>query len=199
MYELNYSDRELYEQMVNRAFKRGSTHQFSNGKPEHAAYLIQQFFRHAQSTIRIFSGNLTINWNATPIFGANATTRAAIQFLRNPHTELRIVVDRGLDRSHLGTHPFIAALEDPDARLRGKFEVRQAQIPGQVPAHFLVMDHEGYRLETNPDDIGARACVNDEDGGIAHALVKIFDQRIWERATPIDHKAFREDAYAAVS
>lgn len=51
-------EEQLYRDMVDRAFKGNDSRSFSNGKPEHAAYLIRRFFDHATSTIRLYCGSL---------------------------------------------------------------------------------------------------------------------------------------------
>ena len=154
-----------YYRIVDEAFNSPHRRLISNGKPEHAAYLIRKFFEKAEATVRLFSGRLSreIGKPPVPVFADPAVIDAARRFLQKKGTDLKVVVADELDRDDGGSHPFLDAIRD-EAKwgfLRGKLEVRRAPEEARRRPHFLLMDDSALRFETDSEKVKAVVVMND--------------------------------------
>ncbi len=93
MDEMVSFEEQLYREMVDRAFKGNDPQSFSNGKPEHAAYLIGRYFDHARSTIRLYCGSLARAVNGIQVYASSDVIGSALDFLRRPNSRLLIVLE----------------------------------------------------------------------------------------------------------
>ena len=183
-------DERRYFQHVDDAHARARDKVISNGRVEHAAYIIHKFLTHARRKVRIFSGKLSRTYNGFPVFGNDHIIDAARQILARPGTELTIVVEHGLDLESTevaADHPVVRAAEDAKraGRLHGVLEIRQASEnemnflrEKDFRNHWMVMDDHAYRLETNTAKAGAH--VNFADRKTARALTMLFERFLYE-------------------
>ena len=97
-----------YFTSVEQAFKNGEDMLISNGKPEHAVYLIKLFIANARFKVRLVSGGLPLSYGGTYVYGSNYVLAAVLDFLRHPNTKLRILVQGKLKEiDSTSTHPLV--------------------------------------------------------------------------------------------
>ena len=183
-------DERRYFQLVDEALARMENRIISNGRVEHAAYIIHKFLTHATGRLRVFSGKLSRTYNGFSVYGNDAIIDAACAFLARPDRELTVVVEHGLDLEPDETtedHPLVRAIRRKQNQLQGTIEIRRASQPDvkylrdkNFSNHWMIMDDHAYRLETNLEKAGAH--VNFADRETAGALAKIFDTILYRRA-----------------
>ena len=178
-------DERRYFEHVNEALECEEYKVISNGKAEHAAYIIHKFLTRARTTVRIFSGRLSRTYNGVSVYGNRHITKAAASFLAAEGRTLRIVLQDELDLHEGQTpadHPLVVAAQElqENRGLRGSLEIRQASkaamdylTENNYRNHWMIMDEHAYRLETNTEKAGAH--VNFADPRTAGALAAIFD------------------------
>ena len=194
-------EERLYREMVDEAFAHDLDKSFSNGKSAHAIYLIEKFFSHAQSTIRLYSGTLARHWKEDDggkikIYASSNLIGSVLTFLRKDDTRLDIVVDQAIDvedGDSVGDHPLLKAIGTAEPPIRGTVRVfvdRRYEPPEDVPRapHFMVIDRKGFRIETDPDKAEASANVNDVP--LAIRIANFFDRAlVAERETTWSHQS----------
>lgn len=178
-------DERRYFEHVNEALERGENKVISNGRAEHAAYIIYKFLTEATNNVRIFSGRLSRTYNGVSVYANRHITEAAATFLAGEGRTLKIVLQDGLDLDEGQTskdHPLVVAVQKlkDEGRLFGTLEIRQASRKAmdyltekRYRNHWMIMDEHAYRLETNTEKAGAH--VNFADSKTAGALATIFD------------------------
>ena len=155
----------------------------SNGKPEHAAYLLRKFFEKAEQHVRLFSGNLAQHMDYVPIFAAPEIIDAARTFLRKHGAKLSVVVAGDVE---VETHPFIRGMREEAewGFLRGSMTMAKASDEDAGFFHFQVMDDRVCRVETREEGSSIKALVGFNDSDLCEVAVHAFD-RIHQRATPL--------------
>ena len=183
----------LYFREIDLAQERKLNMLISNGKPEHAAYLIDKFFQHAQSDIRLFSGRLSRTLDGVEMYG-NPHIRGTAKGLFERGCQVRIVLAEHIDAPNHdpNQHPLVEIANSVEGRgqMKGRLDIRMAcrdstafLKENRYLHHWMVMDDHAYRLET---DTGAvKAHVNFNDGKAADALTSIFDDLLFERGKPL--------------
>lgn len=187
-------DERDYFRAVDKALKGSIDRLISNGKPQHAAYLIEKFLAHAQQVVRIFSGRLARAVNGVEVY-ENDQVLAAAEKLLKKGASLHIVLEQDIDLRTGETwtdHPVaqLACRLRKEGMIDGVLDIRQASEGSltylkdrDFPYHWMIMDESAYRLET---DIGkAKAHANFGDGEMAGKLARIFDHLLFNRATPL--------------
>ena len=167
----------LYRQLIDQVAADGEDRLISNGRPEHAAYLIRKFFSHASADIRLYTGRLAraFGRSEVPVYADKDVIESAKQFLRRPGTRLTILSEHALDVDFgraAEDHPLIRSLVKDDLK-RGSLDVFRLNQTSKSPFHFWVMDDTAYRVET--DHRKAKALVNFGGGEMASQLVTLFD------------------------
>lgn len=167
----------------------------SNGRPQHAVYLIEKFFRNAEHAVRLFSGRLSRTYGSVSVYTNPRVVEAAAVLLRRVNSRLSIVIENKIDVEPTQTvadHPLARMASELKERgeLRGRLEVRQASGNAidflrnkDYCHHWMVMDHRAYRLETDTEQV--KAHVNFGDLATAGALVTIFDQLLYPTSTDL--------------
>ncbi len=112
------------------------------------------------------------------VYGSPSIIDAARHLLRKPGAKLSVVVEDALDLDEgqeAADHPLIAAIQMEADRgwMRGEFEVKVLEANDPFESHFIVMDHQAYRIET--DDDQARAVVNFGNSETAELAAKVFE------------------------
>ena len=178
---------------VDAALVASSDLLISNGKPEHAVYLIEKFFTHAKESIRLFSGRLSRAIGDVEVYGNPKVGEAAEKLLAN-QGNVQIVLEHDIDVDDgvvWAEHPLIQIRDrlEKEGRLTGQLEVRQASEESLTHLrrfnflnHWMVMDDRAYRLET--DARKATAHVNFGDAEMAGMLAHVFG-RLFKDATPL--------------
>ena len=184
-------DERLYFEHVDKALEFSMNKVISNGRVEHAAYIIYKLLISAQWKVRIFSGRLSRTYNGFNVYSNDQIIKAIGKFLSLPGSELTIVLEHELDiepHETITDHPVIHVVNKAKqtGRLRGKLEIRQASEEAtnflrekDYSNHWMLMDNEAYRLETNTEQAGAH--VNFADAKTAGALAIIFDNLLYQR------------------
>ena len=182
------SDERHYFEYIDHACESKLDEDISNGRVEHAAYIIHKFLTTATRHIRIFSGALSRTYNGVSVYGNECIIEAMETFLSQPDRRCWIVTADDLDVGLGETprdHPIVRAIEEMRAndRLRGEFEIRRAPPDGleflrdRFDNHWMTMDDRAYRIETNLARAGAH--VNFNHPRTADALVTIFDAKMF--------------------
>ena len=187
-------DEQDYFLAVDEALADSIDRLISNGKPQHAAYLIEKFLDHAQQVVRIFSGRLARTVNGVEVYG-NDKILAAIDKLLKKGASLHIVLQQDIDLRTGETwtdHPVaqLASRLRKKGVMNGVLDIRKASKGSlaylkdkDFPYHWMVMDESAYRLET--DTKKAKAHANFGDDEMAGKLARIFDRLLFEQAIPL--------------
>ena len=183
-------EEQLYREMVDRAFKRNDTTSFSNGRPEHAAYLVRRFFDHATTSIRLYCGSLARTMDGVKVYESSDVISSALDFLRRRDTRLCIVLQNRIDARSFDEHPLLRAISGAETDVRGTTRVYTNGVqmggngnPVTIP-HFMVMDRKGYRIEVDTRRAMASAKVNDLSQ--SQRLAHFFDQVLVRQNEPAD-------------
>ena len=181
-------DERYYFETVEEVLEGRENIIISNGKPEHAVYLIHKFLTGAREAVRLFSGRLSRVYEGVLVYDRPEVAEAAQQFLRRGG-KLTAIVGAGLDVDEgqsADEHPLVSAAREvqKQGQLRGVLDIRQAP-PHALDAlrkadydhHWMTMDADAYRLETDTKRI--RAHVNFGDSVMTGRLVTIFDKLLY--------------------
>lgn len=171
------SDQAEYYRLIDECAQTKKDLLISNGLAEHAVYLMTLMFRHAQSHIRLFSGELPDvmgrEHKEIKIYSNDELMAAAENFLRNECSNLDILVQKA---ENVKSRIFIRDLErkKQGGLIKGlvKLKVTNASI-SDISSHFMIVDNSGYRLETDHDN--TKAIANFGDNKTARRLVDIFN------------------------
>ena len=185
----------IYFGEVDRAFAASEDISISNGRPEHAIYLIHKFLTHARSVVRLFTGSLSRNHNGVVAYANPHITHAVRTFLARPASQLLVVAQKDIDVDEGESpedHPLVLAAKEAErtGQLRGVLELSRASPDaikalrvGNVLHHFMLMDKRAFRLETDPHQ--ATAFVNFGDQSTVDVLTSIFDDLLCSGATKL--------------
>lgn len=172
-----------YFTSVEQAFKKGDDMLISNGKPEHAAYLIKLFIANALHDVRLISGGLPLSYEGTDVYGSFYVLAAVLDFLSHRDTKLQILIQgelKGVD--DISKHPFVrgANLLKETKELRGILKIQELSLDWEETMrnsnifwHWMTMDESAYRLEQ--DVTKPAAIANFGDSEYASAFVEVFD------------------------
>ena len=175
-------DERAYYRLIDDAAMRLSNQMISNGKPDHAVYLIVKFLTTAKRTVRIYSGRLSRYLGDVPVYADEELLRAVRTFLSRQKTRLLIVTQHPLDTDETGSHPLINVVQQmrDNGELGGVLEFREATDDAleffrraDYAHHWQLMDEQAYRLEHDTDR--AKAHVNFGTQEIASVLARLFD------------------------
>ena len=190
-------EEEFYFDYVDAMLRKRRDILISNGRPLHAVYLLNAFFRNAKKTIRLFSGSLSRTADAfeqdkgMPIYSDPYIINAVRTFLSSSKSNLKIVLENDIDVEHgasARSHPLVGAVLDLKEKglVHGEFHLRRINPDtlrrlraGNFCQHLMIMDDWAYRLETDASQ--ARAHVNFGDRGMTGLLSGFFDEIILSR------------------
>ena len=172
------AEERLYFEMIDRAADAAQDRVISNGRAQHAVYLIRKFFDTAERNVRVYSGKLARDLNGVLAFGDPAVCNAAVDFLsRNEKNRLGIVVEEPIN----WRHPLLTAVHE--AGLSKQVSLSGLQSEPIIAFHFLLRDDAAFRVEVDKDKAEALVNFNDEDFG--GTLKDIFDLVVRDRSTPL--------------
>lgn len=194
-------EQQVYAELVDKLSFGRENKEISNGKPEHAVYLIARLFAVARSKVRLYSDHLKHAAHIVPsdesskkidIYGAHEVISNAANFLLKEGTSLEIVVEN--DLANLATHPLVKALQK--VQESGGFsnkvhikklteEAHQALITAKFDYHFMVADDNAYRIETDENPINFKARANFNDTEYGSGLVRMFDSFHFENSKEV--------------
>lgn len=188
-------DERRYFERIDEALEARENKIISNGKAEHAAYIIHKFLTHAEHKVRIFSGTLSRSYKGASVYANSHITKAAAAFVSGEERELIVIVQDGLDLKpgeQDADHPLARAVRElkEEGRMQGELRIRQLGDDAMeflrehdYCNHWMVMDDHAYRLETNTEEAGAH--VNFSDAETAGALAAIFDRVLYPGSTEL--------------
>ena len=153
-------EERAYFDLIDRTAEAKTDLMITNGRPSHAVYLIYKFLQSAIESVQIFTGNLKRTHNGVSAYGDPVLAETAINFLRKPNTSLSIIIAEEPDLNEgdrIEEHPFLSRILEtiPNANLTVYANTRR-EIP-KPELHFMVMDHQAYRIENDTDNIIALA------------------------------------------
>lgn len=156
-----------YREQVARLARRRDGEPIFNGSIDHAAVIVENMFKAADSHVEILSGELNPR-----VYGLPEVIREASLFLVDADHKLRILVEEDQEADRID-HPFFEAFKDRD-----NVEFKRVLPESQeiYDFHFLVMDGDSYRFEEDKTKPAAIAAFGDVEG--AENLGKIFED-IW--------------------
>ena len=163
-------DERLYFGMIDRAIEAREYRIISNGRPAHAVYLIYKMFEAAQREVKIYTGKLAQTLNGVLAYADPVICETAVAFLRRGG-RLAVLVEDELDRSG-DPHPFVDSITQAGLRDRLYLGRRSGGVHPWTH-HFLLMDGEAVRVETDADK--AEALVNLNDPKVGNNLGALFD------------------------
>lgn len=175
-----------YFDSVMRAHVESSDILISNGKPEHAAFLLKMFLDHTKDTLRIFSGSLARSLRGTLVFENPNVIAAATSFF-NRGCSIRVVLEGELDvrrDERWMDHPLVVAAKEANAEdrcqiLKAANDSLAILRKANLCKHWMTMDESAYRLEHDPHE--AKAVVNFGNVDMAKALATIFDRLLYRK------------------
>lgn len=186
-------DQRWYFEHVDQALETGEDVIISNGKPEHAVFLIHRFLENATEVVRLFSGRLAQTYGGVEIYRNRYVGQAAEKALQSG-TDIRIVLEADLDveGENPDHHPLVRLAQElrEAGELAGTLEIKKASSASirflkdkEFRYHWMTMDDQAYRLET--DTKNTKAHVNFGTPQVARSLATIFDNTLWPDATEI--------------
>ena len=174
-----------YFMLIDAARTDRRDQRISNGRVEHAAYIIRAFLLHAEQEIRLFSGALSRVYNGMSVYENPYILKAVETFLTRSGSRLVIATENALDVD-LGMsaeiHPVVRVVREMEntGRLQGCFEISRATEEGlaflerkNFRNHWMTMDDNAYRIETDHKQAGAHANFNNPE--TTGALKTLFD------------------------
>ena len=181
---------ETYFGIVDSALEASENLAISNGKPQHAVYLLHAFLANTERTLRVHSGRLArfIDGGKVAAFEDPAVLDGAHTLLSRQGAGFQALIEADLEGPD---HPLVELAKDMKTKgtLRGKLEIRKASANAKKALndanfrfHWMVMDRRAFRLETDPER--GRATVNFGDIQNARALDMAFNA-LWPHSTEV--------------
>ena len=189
------SSEEAYQALIDRAFDHKTDLIISNGKAEHARYLIAKFLRNAERVVRIYTGSLSryVGDDRVPVYASDDVLEATRHFLSKRNSLLLIATENALDVDESGRHPLLEAAKSMRTGNRelggilwaGRASAGTVAHFGEIDYrhHWQVMDEQAYRLEHDPANTKAHANFGTPE--VAGSLARLFDQ-VLLHAEPIE-------------
>lgn len=164
---------EAYREHVEKLARKREGDPIFNGSTEHASIIVERMFAHAHKSVCVLSGKLNAR-----VYGPEEVLAEAELFLADSTHSLRILVEQ-FDEMVWEKHPFFK-----------KFAAHKNVAVRCVPPehqqdyefHFLLMDDDSYRFESDKSTHVAIAAFGDKQG--AANLSGIFN-KLWERSDSI--------------
>ena len=145
-------EEQAYFKAVDAVFESKEDRIISNGEPAHAVYILYKLLERAERKVGIYTGRLTQTFNGVLAYGDAVLAESAAKFLSRENSDLTIVIAGKPDVPDgrpIEEHPFLAALSK--RQIRGKLKVAEASDADreEVDFHFVVVDNEAVRVETD--------------------------------------------------
>ena len=160
-----------YRRLIHRLASGAIDQRIPNGKPIHAAILLEAMFEHASSDVRIFTGAMSPRTYDAPFL-----VEAARRYLSRPGRSLKVLIQKKVDGLH--DRPIMKAIAGaPGLAVR----FARGTYATDAAKHIAVMDTVGYRFEAEHSTTSAIANFNEPK--VASELATAFD-RAFSMATP---------------
>ena len=161
---------ENYRHIVNRLMETGSDVLISNGVPQHAAALIECFFRNAAVEVKIVSESLRQD-----VYDTADVVNSFLGAVRRGISVQFIVRNIGKSEGHFASVLKSASLEKGN-RVFLKTNVSDSKmLQEDVAANFAIMDRKAFRFETS-SGVACKAFASMNNPVIAGDLGVIFDR-----------------------
>lgn len=176
MYQGMYGmDRTMdeYSQLVRALALKRDGQPLYNASIDHASVVIENLFKSARRKIDILSGDLNPR-----VYGRNEVVQEAMLFLiSNPEHRIRVLLEKDLAEARK-LHPFFKMFSEfANVELR----IAPSELQEMYTFHFVVVDKDCYRFESNKNLPAATAAFGDSDG--ARNLSGIYE-RLWNGSEP---------------
>ena len=164
-----------YSQLVRTLALKRDGQPLYNASIDHASVVVENLFKSARRKIDILSGDLNPR-----VYGRNEVTQEAMLFLiSNPEHRIRILLEKDLAEARK-LHPFFKMFSGfTNVELR----IAPSALQKMYTFHFVVVDEDCYRFESNKELPAATAAFGDLEG--AGNLSGIYD-RLWNASAPAD-------------
>ena len=157
---MNTSEIALYREGVNKLLELKIDQQITNGFPEHASVLFEQFFKHSQKQVRIFCKNMSAQ-----VFDSPSVIDAAKNAINRGVLVEVVLQEDGPESAEMN------ALAKTGRGLVIHKAVNDAVR--EAPFNFTVMDDRAYRFESDRNTI--KAVANMFDSKVALLLIRNFE------------------------
>lgn len=177
---------EAYRDRVEKLARQRKGEPIYNGSYDHAAIIVENMFAHARDRMSILSGGLNAR-----VYGPKEVIEQAKLFLADPRHKLQILVE---DPKVLTTeHPFLEKFWDNE-----NVEVRvvPSGLKSLYDFHFLVMDGDSYRFESDKTSPSAVAAFGDKIG--ASNMDEIYAS-LWRQGNPAPYPKADADRLQAIA
>lgn len=146
---------DYYELVENCASKKLDV-EIANGKIDHAQILLEAMLRHGKKNINIFSGELKEELYSDFRF----QTWVQVYYLISKGT-LTFIIQNLDDLENHTLYSFVKEL-DPEFKRIKFYIVNKDSEASKEENHFAIMDDSAYRLETDDENVKAKANFNDK-------------------------------------
>ncbi len=185
---------EAYYALVDKFSRLQLNEHISNGKPEHAVYLISKLFDIATRSVRLYSDHLEHNVSVASgktidLYGDQQVISHVKRFLSEPGRRLEIVIENDVEK--IEAHPLFKALNELESsnNILGRCEIRKISSTAsnwlkdnQFINHFMVTDSIASRVEIEDDPTSYKAQANFGNKKEALKLASLFDNVHWKYA-----------------
>ena len=162
-----------YRQYVRSLASKRDGQPIYNASVEHASIVIENLFAKAKSRVDVLSGNLNAR-----VYGREPVVEEAKLFLASSvNNKLRIILEEDSPEDR-AIHPFFkACAKSPSVELR----IAPEQVQALYGFHFVLMDNDSYRFESDKTKASAVAAFGHGKG--AENLDQIYDY-LWNLCAP---------------
>ena len=135
-----------------------------NASTDHASIIVETMFAHANEGVCIYSGGMNAR-----VYGREEVVTQAKLFLSNPTHFAKIILESP-ETVDFREHPFFKAVcENNNVTVR----VISSELSKMIKFHFLLMDNDSYRFETDKTTHVAVAAFGDAKG--AREMATLFE------------------------
>ena len=146
-----------------------------NASVEHASVVIENLFAEARRKVDVLSGSFNVR-----VYGRASVVEEAKLFLASSvNNRLRIILEEDSPEAR-AIHPFFKACSElPRVELR----VAPQDVQELYGFHFVLMDDDSYRFESDKTKASAVAAFGHQQG--AENLDAIYES-LWEKCNPVE-------------
>ena len=164
---------EDYRERVESLARERDGRPVFNGSLDHAEIIVETMFSHARNHVSILTGKLNAR-----VYGTDEVREQARLFLADADHSVHVLMEDS-DPADIKDHPFI---EEFSKYTNVTFKVVPKDVQDIYDFHFLVMDDDSYRFESDKKSPTAIAAFGEKEG--ATNICNIFNQ-LWETGEPL--------------
>lgn len=168
---------EAYKERVERLARERSGEPIYNGTIEHASIIIEVMFASANRSIDLLTGKLNAR-----VYGTQEVVESAALCFADMTRHMRVLIEQP-DEKELAENPLYLSLSNNE---NVEFRAVPREVHDIYDFHFLVMDNDSYRFESDKKKASAVAAFGDAEG--AANITRIFES-LWGVGQPIERIA----------